>query len=226
MGLWLIRFSSSRHRDRWSWTWIFAVCWLGSVHRFILCWLSEPDSWWLQSKQRSSTSSSSGLRHDLSGMSWSLFSIGYAWNASPGTIPGDIGVRWSNLLHWLCLMWMRRGYQMTAVAAPKKKSQFPQLACFLSLSTVQERKLLLGNRDVHTDNHSPVIHSEMFTCRDINMQNHKETRVCWRKISWLNISAPNLIISVRVGLCSRDMHFSRTLTHKHWHSGMLSHSPT
>lgn len=67
-------------------------------HLFVLCWLSEPDSWWLQSKQRSSTSSSSGLRHDLSGMSWSLFSIGYAWNASPGTIPGDIRVRWSNLL--------------------------------------------------------------------------------------------------------------------------------
>lgn len=63
-------------------------------------------------------------------------------------------------------------------SSTQKKSQFPQLACFLSLSTVQERKLLLGNRDVHTDNHSPVIHSEMFTCRDINMQNHKETRVC------------------------------------------------
>lgn len=139
MGLWLIRFSSSRHRDRWSWTWIFAVCWLGSVHRFILCWLSEPDSWWLQSKQRSSTSSSSGLRHDLSGMSWSLFSIGYAWNASPGTIPGDIGVRWSNLLHWLCLMWMRRGYQMTAVAAPKKKKPI-STACMVSVAVYSSRK--------------------------------------------------------------------------------------
>lgn len=130
MRLWLIRFSSSRHRDRWSWTWIFAVCWLGSFHQFILCWLSEPDSWWLQSKQRSSTSSSSGLRHDLSGMSWNLFSIEYAWNASPGTIPGDIGVRWSNLLHWLCLMWMRKGYQMTALAAPPKKANFHSLYAF------------------------------------------------------------------------------------------------
>lgn len=136
MGLWLIRFSSSRHRDQWSWMWIFAVCCLGSFHQSILCWLCEPDSWWLQSKQRSTTSSSSGLRHNLSGMSWSLFSIGYAWNALPGTIPGGIGVRWSKLLHWLRLMWMRRGYQMTALAAPYRFSKKKPIstACMLSVT--------------------------------------------------------------------------------------------
>lgn len=105
-----------------------------------------------------------------------------------------------------------------------KKSQFPQLVCFLSLSTVQKRKLLLGNRDIHTDNHSPVIHSEMFTCRDINMQNHKETKVCWRKISWLNISAPNLIISVRVGLFSISLELSHINTgiQECFHTPLLS----